>query len=362
MKVCLLCIEVFAWGKFGGFGSATRTIARELSNRGLDVCVVVPRRQDQKEVEVLDNFTVYGYPRHNPFFAAKFFKECNADIYHSEEPSFATYLAMNSMPDRKHVITFQDTRVLTDWLTELSYPSRNKIHVLFNFLYEDNPIVRGCVKRADTVCAAADLLISKAQKKYNLYSAPHFLPNPVHVPAVVQKSPIPTVCFIGRWDRVKRPELFLQLAEKMPDVNFIATGSAQEKEIDAGIRDKYKHIPNLEMTGFIDQFRSNRLKDILSKSWIMTNTSAKEAFPVSFEEAAAHRCAIVSTIDPDGFVSRFGKVADGEDYVAAIRHLLKGDRWKTCGMRGHEFIQEHCSIETIIPKHIKIYESLLKSS
>ncbi|MFC1809116.1 glycosyltransferase family 4 protein [Candidatus Omnitrophota bacterium] len=362
MKVCLVCLEIFAWGKMGGFGSATRTIARELSNRGIDVCVVVPRRQGQKEIEKLDNFVVYGYPMYNPFYAGTLFKKINADVYHSEEPSFATYLAMRTMRDRKHVVTFQDTRVFRDWLTELSHPSRKKLHVLLNILYEDNLMVRGCVRKFDALCAAANLLIEKAKKKYKLNRAPQFMPNPVHVPEFVNKSSKPTVCFIGRWDLVKRPELFLELAEKLPGVHFIAVGSAQDKEVDARIRSKYQDVPNLEMPGFIDQFKSEKLKEILSQSWIMVNTSAKESLPVSFTEAVSYQCAIVSSLDPDGFVSKFGKVAEGEDYVSAIRYLLKDNRWKTCGMRGYEFIKEHFSVETIIPKHIKLYESLLKGS
>ena len=33
MKVCLISVEIFAWGKYGGFGRATRIIGRELTRR-----------------------------------------------------------------------------------------------------------------------------------------------------------------------------------------------------------------------------------------------------------------------------------------------------------------------------------------
>jgi hypothetical protein len=36
--------EIFAWGKHGGFGRATRLIGFELAKRGLDVLAVVPRQ------------------------------------------------------------------------------------------------------------------------------------------------------------------------------------------------------------------------------------------------------------------------------------------------------------------------------
>ena len=36
MKICLISVEIFAWGKYGGFGRATRIIGRELVKRGPD--------------------------------------------------------------------------------------------------------------------------------------------------------------------------------------------------------------------------------------------------------------------------------------------------------------------------------------
>ena len=47
MKICFICIEIFAWDKYGGFGKATRLIGRELVKKGIDVFAVVPRRKGQ---------------------------------------------------------------------------------------------------------------------------------------------------------------------------------------------------------------------------------------------------------------------------------------------------------------------------
>ncbi len=110
MKICLICVEIFAWGKYGGFGRATRLIGRELVNRGVEVYAVVPRREGQKPVEVLDGITVLSFPSRAPWQATSLFKQCNADIYHSCEPSFSTYLAMKAMPHKKHAISMRDPR------------------------------------------------------------------------------------------------------------------------------------------------------------------------------------------------------------------------------------------------------------
>lgn len=104
MRVCLMCVEIFAWGKYGGFGRATRTIGRELVKRGIEVFAVVPQRKGQKTVETLDGMTVLGFPMYEPLKAIKLIKMADADIYHSCEPSTTAYLALKAMPDRKHKI------------------------------------------------------------------------------------------------------------------------------------------------------------------------------------------------------------------------------------------------------------------
>jgi len=75
MKICLICVEIFAWGKYGGFGRATRMIGRELVKRGLDVYAVVPRRQGQKSVENLDGIMVLGFSPAFPWTAKRLFRK-----------------------------------------------------------------------------------------------------------------------------------------------------------------------------------------------------------------------------------------------------------------------------------------------
>ena len=67
MRICLICVEIFAWGKYGGFGRATRLIGGALAGRGYQVAAVVPRRAGQAPVEDLDGITVYGYSASNPW-------------------------------------------------------------------------------------------------------------------------------------------------------------------------------------------------------------------------------------------------------------------------------------------------------
>lgn len=364
MKVCFVVSQIFAYGKYGGFGCLTRTIGRELAKRGIEVCAVVPRRGDQKPLEVLDGITVYGYNPSLFLLARKPYKMCDADIYHSEEPSIATYLAMKAMPDRKHIITCQDPRDKHDWGVFYKYwtPSK-KLTFPLSYLYENNYLTNQSVKMADAVFCQAKFITPKARALYKLDYDPGFLPNPVVVPTrEPKKSKDPTVCFIGRLDTIKRPQIFCDLAKGFPKVKFILLGKSQDVEYDKYLREKYAKVSNLEMTGFIDQFSSNdNFTQILEQSWVVINTSIRECLPVSYLEAVAYKCAILSGTekDPDDFAKRFGCYVKNDNYALGLEFLLEGDRWKQRGEKGYEYVKKTHELNGVIDRHIAVYKDLL---
>jgi glycosyltransferase involved in cell wall biosynthesis len=359
MRVCLVSVEIFAWGKYGGFGRATRIIGRELARRGVTVTAVVPRRRGQKQVEELDGIRVLSFLPYDLISAMRLYRQADADVYHSQEPSLGTYLAMRAMPDRKHVVTFRDPRVREDWRTEFQLPSLNPVQVFANWLYEDNWLVKSAVRRADRLFASAKILIPKAKKKYQLTSDPEFLPTPVAVPTDIRKAPNPTVCFVSRWDKRKRPEIFFSLAKSFPDVKFLAAGKSRNPEWDHYLRTTYGNLPNVEMRGFIDQFKTDELSQLLGQSWILVNTAAREGLPNVFIEAAAHQCAILSAVDPDGFASRFGYLATDDDFIKGLGVLLEGNLWRQLAAKGYEYVKQVFVLDKAIDQHLAAYECLL---
>jgi len=359
IKVCLISTEIFAWGKYGGFGRATRLIGRELIKKGIETTAIVPRREGQEKEEILDGIRVLGFDIWNIPEMLRIFKSCDADIFHSQEPSMSTFLAQLYHPGKKHIVTFRDTRLFLDWLVEFRLPSLSKIQVLSNWLYEDNLLVQFAVRKTDRCVAAANLLKDRARKKYHLSSNPEFLPTPVILPDQIKKDPAPTVCYIGRWDRRKRLELMLDLVRSYPDVNFLIAGGSRDQEYDTILRSEFSKYPNVELPGFINQFESNQLSTILSRSWVQVNTAAREGLPNSFIEGCAHKCALLSSVDPDGFTSKFGKFVSTDRFVAGLAYLLKNDRWKELGEMGYGYVKENFSLDVAIEKHIELYENVL---
>jgi len=360
MKVCLICSEFFAWGKYGGFGRAARLIGRELAKHGVTVCAVVPRREDQKAVEILDGITVLSYPFSQALSRTNLFKKCDADIYHSEQPSIASWIAQKAMPHKKHIVTFQDPKGWYDWMLELVSPSLNSLRVLMACAYESNPLVTNALNHSDGLFYCARYMQKNIPRVYRLHKPVEFLPTPIHLPKNnPTKSKQPTVCFVGRWDRRKKPERFFELARKNPNIQFIAPGKSQDCRWDEHLRSKYGILSNVEMPGFLDQFLNNSLSEVLSKSWILVNTSTREGLPNTFLEALAHKCSLLSIVNPENLTERYGHVVKNGDFSSGLSHLLADSRWKEKGEAGYTYIARHYELHKAIEVHMAIYEKLL---
>ena len=364
MRVCLTSVEIFAWGKYGGFGRATRTVGRELVKRGVEVFVIVPQQHpDQPAVEMMDGMTVLSFPKFEPWKVWTLCKQVDADIYHASEPSLATWIAMKAMPDRKHIVVFQDARNFDDWKKEFALPAKNKLQVLSNFLYEHNFLTSIAVRKSDGVYSQTESQVSKIKDIYKLSDDAIPLHNPVGLPDLIEKAAVPTVGWMNRWDRIKRPELFMELAVKFPEVKFIAAGHSKDKEWDRYLRNKYGHLPNLEMPGFIDQFTDGkRHSEILQQCWVTVNTSFKETLPNNaYLESLAHKCALLANSDHgDDFAKRFGYCAAHGDLENGLRFLIENDRWRDLGEKGHAHIQRQYRTDLVINQHLHVYKMALK--
>jgi glycosyltransferase involved in cell wall biosynthesis len=359
MKLCFLVSEYFRWGKYGGYGTSTRLLATELASRGFDVAILTPRRGEQPAEEIVDGVRVIAYPAQNFALLNRYCCDLAADVYHSHEPSLAAVVARRAMPGARHIITCRDTRMLRDWLIEMGAWIRDRSwRTLLSFPYENNLWVTRAVRMADSVYCPNHFSRDLAQKKYGLTSRPGFLPSPIRVPtAAARKAAAPTVCYAGRWDARKRPEVFLGLAAEFPQVRFIAIGQGRTAEYDSRIRRRYGAMPNVELPGFIDQFASPKFFELLRSSWVLVNTSLREGLPRSFMEAAGCGCAILSRVDPDGFASRFGFCADSDNFANGLAWLLEDDRWRALGDAARDYVSGTYGLDAAVAAHVDVYEA-----
>lgn len=359
-RICLVSVEIFAYGKYGGFGKATRTIGKELAQRGYEVFAVVPRRLDQPAEENLDGITVLSYLPGDVLKSGELYRRINADVYHSCEPSFGSYLARKNVPSAKHIFTIRDPRDAYDWYLEFKYPSQSKWQVVKNYLYETNLVVRSAVRKSDGVFSPAHFMLPKIRKIYRLKHDPAFLPTPVIVPDTIQKSPTPKVVMMSRIDPRKRPELYLSLAEKFPEVEFHIAGKSRVPQYETDLKEKY-NSRNIVYHGFVDQFKGTLHHELMEQSWILANPAIREGLPNSYLEAVAHQTAILSYVNPDNFASEYGFHAARDNFEEGLHDLLGGDAWKARAMKGYQYVKETFAIDKAMDLHEEVYERVFSN-
>jgi glycosyltransferase involved in cell wall biosynthesis len=213
--------------------------------------------------------------------------------------------------------------------------------------------------QADSLFATAQFLKNKARKKYRFSQDVKFLPSPAPFFEKTEKSETPLVAFLGRFDRRKRPHKFFNLAKKFPNVHFAAVGISQNTIFQNRLKKEYGGQKNLEFLGFLNQFEDDKLSKLLSKTWILINTSKREGLPTSFIEAAGHKCAILSNINADNFSSEFGYHVENDDFTKGLNFLLENDRWREKGLAGYSYVKDLYSLEKAMEKHINIYADIL---
>jgi glycosyltransferase involved in cell wall biosynthesis len=352
----------------GGFGYLTRSISTSLASRGFDVSVVTRRRKGQLCVESIDGVKVYGYKAYGGYpqvFSAlasrvsslEIYRLVDSDIYHSQAVSYNTLAAQYAETDKLHIITFQDPYDLNEWRRISKVDSRYKLTIPHRIGIElERRILSRACKRADALYSQAHFLVEKACKLYKISRRIGFLPNPVNLPkGSCVKSDTPMVCFLARWDPQKRVEIFFELARLFPSVRFVAMGRGHDLLNDNELRKKYRKVPNLELTGFVSEETKSR---VLAESWALINTSIREALPVSFLEALAHKTTIISGENPDNLTVNYGYLVHGNDFVSAVQRLLVDTKREEKGEKGRRLIEKVYESSKVVDQHVRVYEEL----
>lgn len=337
-----------------------KSLAMVLVENDYEVIVVAPRREGQVSITQTCGFTVLGLTM-KELVDPSLYAKIGADLYHSQSPNLMSAAAKLGCGNAKHVITCRDPRTFRDWMIEIRDATwRRKIRNVALMFFEEGPLVSWAIRRADVVAYAARFLEQKINDMYRPRVSLTFLPNIERVPSSLpKKSDTPTVCFVGRFDRRKRPELYIELASKFPEVTFLMVGVAEDASWQQKLEEMAAPIKNLHLPGYIDKFDDEEFYSVYESSWVFVNTASREAHPLTFFEAAGRGCAIMSYVNPDDFASKFGYWAECEDFDSGLKLLLENDNWKERGEKGYEYVRQYYRYEVAAKAHIDLYSLLL---
>ncbi|MBV5329738.1 MAG: glycosyltransferase family 4 protein [Chlorobium sp.] len=137
--------------------------------------------------------------------------------------------------------------------------------------------------------------------------------------APINKFTSKSVLWVGRLVPVKRFEWLLDLAVKMPDVSFIVIGSANKSsEYDVKLQDIARKLSNIRLVGEVPY---SQMHEYYRTAAMICCTSLKEGFPNVFLEAWREGLPVVSTVDPDGVITK-NKLGYTANSVEKLNHHL----------------------------------------
>ena len=419
MNIGFVCSEYFSYGEkdgkliptssHGGFGFLTKTKAEYMVSLGHDVHVFTYISSfdfDRNTAEVFEENGVkihlipekqkigmnsistglkylLSSPQENKYFKETVIDEGIQILQFEDTP---TTLLISEIGGVSKILVFQDPfdyydiNLLVDsehnylnllngnWLfytikQKGNFSNETAINLLHKKSFV-NPVRRIIEKSSlPIIFTEADFIGTKVRNLFNLSYTPETLRNPIRIFDKVQKkTDKPSFVWVARWDPQKRPDTMLHIASKLPHYDFFMIGTATRgSKSYISVEDKlssyFSKYSNIHILGFVDE---STKRDYIGKSWGLINTSIREGLPITFLETLAEGTPIISYIDPDNYVSRFGIKVDynEESFIKGIEQAVSERLYHKIGQDERSYALREHDLGVVMNKHIQIYKEL----
>jgi glycosyltransferase involved in cell wall biosynthesis len=171
-----------------------------------------------------------------------------------------------------------------------------------------------------------------------------------------------TVLWAGRSDKLKQPEVFVELARNVPDRQFvmICQQAAGDKNYGSLVA-RAKAVGNLK---FVEYMPFHEIDAYFQQAKVFVNTSWAEGFPNTFIQAGKWATAILSlNVNPDGFLDEHncGICCKGDVRCLAdsLRYILDGGRYVEFGKNARSYVEKNHDITNIAQRYKELLRKLV---
>lgn len=190
------------------------------------------------------------------------------------------------------------------------------------------------------------------------------VPNCYEAPAIRSaKAEDNCILWVSTIRQLKRPQLFLELAQAFPRLKFRMIGGPGDGEhaLFDDIKARAGTISNLEFLGFLP---FNQTEAQFDQATILVNTSESEGVPNAFLQAWARSIPTVSFVDAGARLegTPVGVTTGSmQEMIASVAELIADEHKRLAeGRRGAEYVSRHHSPKSIVGLYERIFEDLMR--
>ena len=194
----------------------------------------------------------------------------------------------------------------------------------------------------------------------------HYGREAVHIPscyvppaAAAGAAPRDLVLWVAMLRRPKRPELFLELARRLPGRRFAMVGgpALDDPDFHAAVRAEASRLPNVQFTGFLPLAEAERWFD---RARVLVNTSLYEGMPNTFLQAWARGVPTVSTVDAGAPVNQ--RVRDVDELTGAVERLLAdAAAWRDASARCRAHFERTHSAGETLARYARLFDEVMRA-
>jgi glycosyltransferase involved in cell wall biosynthesis len=169
------------------------------------------------------------------------------------------------------------------------------------------------------------------------------------------------VLWVNNLRQFKRPDLFLALAKRLPQLKFHMIGGPQPgfSELFESIRCEALQIPNLTFHGGVPY---QKMDEKYSGARVFVNTSDSEGFPNSYLQAWIRGTPVVAFFDPDAVIEREGlgrAVSNLDEMARSVSELVEDQQcWSEASRRCKAYMAVAHAESRIVRPYLDMFEKL----
>lgn len=184
---------------------------------------------------------------------------------------------------------------------------------------------------------------------------------PIEKPGKLTQLKKQGVLWVARAESWKNPELFINLAKKIPQEKFtmICPPAENNPTYFRTILVNARKIPNIK---FIERVPFKSIDAYFAKAKVLVATADSEGFPNTFIQAAKNKTPIISfKVNPDKIIDKYqiGSCAEGNErqMIILLKELLKSNQlWQRLATNAYNYARQCHDIKNTVRQYQKLFE------